>query len=317
MSQKQNIDLLLPPGRVVWGDLYEGKSESMDGRPLTYSNGTPRKDFAFGVAIKKGSEPHWAHTAWGQQIWNFGHAEWPQGQAQRADFAWKIQDGDSTVPTTTGRIPRDMPGYAGHWIVKLSSSIAPRLYKLGPNGPMLWDEVGAIMPGDWVEVYANIASNEQMQKPGVYINHSMVCFRGYDPAGRIQLGPNVAVAGFGSASVGAGVSTTPTGQALGGAPAAPGAAGAPGGMPPPPGTQNALAGGAPPPTVATVQPTPYTPPGLAQAGASTPPPPPGGGAPVQHAPVHVMLPKANGIPYEQYINSGWNDEQLRANGYMQ
>jgi hypothetical protein len=300
MSNDKSIDLLLPPGRIVWGDLYEGRDKSMDGRPLTYSNGTPRKDYSFGIAIPKGPEPHWAHSAWGKQVWDFGHAKWPQGQGQRADFAWKIKDGDSTVPTATGRIPRDMPGHAGHWIVGLSSSIAPRLYKLGPNGPIPFDEPNAIMPGDWVEAYINVASNEQLQKPGLYLNHSMVCFRGYDPAGRIQLGPNVTQAGFGAAQVAAGVSVTPTGNALGGTPAVPA-----GNLPP---------ATAPAPTVATQNPPSYTPPGLAAANTGLPPPPPG--APAQ-APVRVMLPKANGIPYEQWLAQGWTDDTLRGNGYMQ
>lgn len=317
MSQKPTVELLLPPGRLVWGDLYNGRNTDMDGRPLTYKNGPdagkPRVDFGFGIAIKKGAEQHWASTVWGQQIWAFGHAAWPQGQGQRPDFAWKIEDGDSTMPNKKNRRPCDNPGYPGHWIVKPSSSIAPRLYRMGPNNqPVPFPDVDAIQPGDWVEAFVNITSNETLANPGIYINHSMVCWRGLDPDGRFQLGPNPSQAGFGQAAVAAGVSATPQGSAFVGTGATPPS---PGGAP----VNTGPVGTAPPPpTVATAQPPAYTPPGLATAGQGVPPPPGAAAPPVAPtAPVRVMLPKAGGTPYEAYIAGGWTDEQLRMNGYMQ
>lgn len=43
----------------------------------------------------------------------------------------------------------------------------------------------------------------------------------------------------------------------------------------------------------------------------------GPGAGVTPPPARVMLPKANGVAYEEYTKLGWTDEQLVANGYMQ
>ena len=51
----------------------------------------------------------------------------------------------------------------------------------------------------------------------------------------------------------------------------------------------------------------------AQAGPGAPPPTPG--APTT-PPAHVMTPKANGTLYEEYIEAGWNDDQLVEHGFM-
>lgn len=309
MNQKANLELLLPAGRMVWGDLYKGKSTDMDGRPLVYKSGAdmgkPRVDFSFGIAVKKSGERHWAETEWGKQIWAFGHAAWPQGQAQRQDFAWKIEDGDSAIPNKKNRKPCENPGYPGHWIVKLGSSIPPKLYKLGTNGPVLYPDADAIRPGDWIEAYANIASNDTLNNPGIYINHSMVCFRAYDKDGRFAFGPDAGAVGFGTGGLGAGATDAPAGGSSAFAP-------------PPPVTQaNGHTSAPPAPTVATVNPPAYTPPGLAAPTDILPPPPPGTTAAVAPPIGPAMLPKANGIPYEKWIANGWNDMQLRAQGYMQ
>jgi hypothetical protein len=300
-AQKANLDLLLPPGRMVWGDLYKGRATDMDGRPLTYKSGAdagkPRVSFDFGIAIPKAGTTHWAQTEWGKKIWEFGHAQWPQGQAQRPDFAWKIEDGDGTTPNKRGRRAVDNPGYAGHWIVKLASSIAPKLYKMGPNGPVLYADVDAIKPGDWIEAYANIASNDTLNNPGLYLNHSMVCFRAFDKDGRFSFGPDVSQAGFGASGLGASATDVPVGGQSAFSAAVPV-------------VPTAVSFAAP--TVATVNPPPYAPPGL--AAPAVPPAPP---AAPQMPVGPIMLPKANGIPYEQWIAKGWTDETLRQSGYLQ
>lgn len=307
MTQKANLELLLPAGRMVWGDFYKGRTTDMDNRPLIYKTGPdagkPRTSFDFAVAIPKNGTTHWAQTEWGKKIWEFGHAQWPQGQGQRTDFAWKIDDGDSTIPNKKNRKPCDNPGYPGHWVVKLSSSIAPKLYKLGPNGAVLYPDVDAIKPGDWIEAYANIASNDTLANPGIYINHSMVCFRAYDKDGRFVVGPDVSAVGFGAGNLGATATDTPVGGTSAFAPQTQSV----------PGTT--IAGAPPIPTVATINPPAYTPPGLA-ATPGIPPAP--GSVPIVQVPVGpVMLPKANGIPYEQWVAKGWTNDNLRAQGYMQ
>ncbi len=291
---KETLQLLLPPGRMVFGDLYTASDKDGQGNLRTTRDGKPKSTYDFGIAIPKNGTTHWAQTEWGKQVWEFGHREWPGGQGQRQDFAWKIKDGDSTVPSKSGRKPCENTGWPGHWVVVLSSAIAPRLYRIGANGqPEPFIEPEAIQPGDWIEVYASVASNGNLQNPGIYMNHSMVCFRGYDAGGRIVSGPRVENAGFGAAAAPSTVQAFPGGAGMGAPVAAPTAAITP----------------------ATAPTAPYAPQGLAApVGIPTPPAPPA--APVVHA-GPVMLPAANGVPYEAYRSAGWTDEQMRTAGYLQ
>lgn len=76
-------------------------------------------------------------------------------------------------------------------------------------------------------------------------------------------------------------------------------------LPPPP----------PAPIASVPAPTPLVPnPAFLQVpgGAPAVPPPPGAPA----APARVMLPGANGVPYESYIAQKWTDQMLIANGMM-
>lgn len=295
---KETLQLLLPPGRMVFGNLYTASDKDGQGNLRLTREGKPKMTYDFGIAIPKAGSTHWAQTEWGKQIWEFGHKEWPNGQGQRQDFAWKIKDGDSQVPSKSGRKPCENTGWPGHWVVILSSSIAPRLYRIGANGqPEAFVEPDAIMPGDWIEAYINVASNGNLQNPGVYLNHSMVCFRGYDAAGRIVQGPRVENAGFGAAQVGASVQAAPGGVGMGAVPA-------------PMAT--------PPVTAATATTPPYTPAGVqAPAGVpAVPGAPPAPSIAVAPPAGPVMLPAANGVPYEAYRQAGWTDEQMRTAGYL-
>src|SRR5215213_4439762 len=114
----------LPVGRVVQGNLYKGNDKDADGNPLLVKSGPnmgqPRLDFYFAVAIAKGAEQHWATTPWGSEIWATGHAAFPNVASSPA-FAWKVKDGDSTIPNKKGKKPCDQTGFRGHWIVSLSS----------------------------------------------------------------------------------------------------------------------------------------------------------------------------------------------------
>ena len=77
-----SINLTLPVGRVVLGNLYKGNSTDIDGKPLVVKQGAnagqPRINFFFAVAIPKSGEQHWSQTAWGQQIHSVGITAFPQ-----------------------------------------------------------------------------------------------------------------------------------------------------------------------------------------------------------------------------------------------
>ncbi len=298
MSEAKQI--LTPTGRLVWGSLYEPQTKDADGKPLVIKNGPdagkPTQRFAFGLAIRK--EPghtHWSQTAWGALIWATGHAAFPM-QAQRPDFAFKVQDGDSVVPNKNGKKNADKEGYAGHWILSFSSSYAPRTYNADGSAPIA--EPGAIKCGYYVQVAGSVAGNDSTQNPGVYLNHNMVALQGY--GAEIVSGPDPSAVGFGQGPAPAGMSAAPV-AAMAAPPAVPGV---PAAAPPPP--PAAVPAAAPPAPVAVV---PH--PAILGAPAAPPPPPP---PPPAAGP--VMTAKANGATYAQMVAAGWTDATLRQHGYL-
>ena len=338
MAQKVNITS--PVGRIVMGSLYDPSTTDAEGKPLVVKTGPnagqPRVNYFFALAIPKGAEPHWAHTPWGQQIWNVGNQAFPNA-AQSPAFAWKIEDGDSQIPNKKGRKPCDNEGWRGHWILKFSGGFAPKVYQQEGAGYVQVMQKDFCKPGYFVEVAFSVDGNGSQSQPGVYINHSMVCFRAYGP--EISFGPDVASAGFGQSALPVGASMTPPAgaipmpQAPAAAPAAyapPALPGAPVGYAPPPVPAGvpqipgvapaplAPAGSVPMPSApvpGAPAPIPVTPnPGFVQV----PPPAPAPMAPppAPSIPVRQMTPAAQGVTYESYVAAGWSDAQLVQNGLM-
>lgn len=288
---KVTQDFCLPPGRLVWGNIYQMRERRGDnGQPKLGADGQPMRACSFGVAIKKGSEQQWAQTPWGMKLYSVGQQGFPTGQYQHPSFAWKVTDGDSTIPNKAQKRPCDQEGYPGHWIVSCSTSAAPpKTYQLDDRGqPVLWPQVDAINPGDYVEVFISVTDNAPAQSPGVYINPVMVCFRGYGP--RIFSGPDVTVAGFGQAPAPVGASAAP----LAAMPA----------MAPTPPLPAPVAAPPMPPAPVAVAPNPaFTAPPMPPA----PPAPPAG---------PQMTAAAQGRTYQQYRDAGWTDDQMRAQGLL-
>lgn len=325
MSKRVNITS--PVGRIVMGSLYDPSTTDAEGKPLVVKTGPnagqPRVNYFFALAIPKGTEPHWAHTPWGQQIWNVGNQAFPNA-AQSPAFAWKIEDGDSQIPNKKGRKPCDNEGWRGHWILKFSGGFAPKVYQQEGAGYVQVTQKDFCKPGYFVEVAFSVEGNGSQSQPGVYLNHSMVCFRAYGQ--EITFGPDVASAGFGAAPLPAGASMTPPAGAIP-MPQAPAAAPAayvppapvPAGVPQIPGVAPAPlvpAGSVPmpyAPAPGAPAPIPVTPnPGFVQV----PPPAPMAPPPAPAAPVRQMTAAAQGIPYESYVAQGWTDAQLVQNGLM-
>lgn len=325
MAQKVNITS--PVGRIVMGSLYDPSTTDAEGKPLVVKTGPnagqPRANYFFALAIPKGAEPHWAHTPWGQQIWNVGNQAFPNA-AQSPAFAWKIEDGDSQIPNKKGRKPVDNEGWRGHWILKFSGGFAPKVYQQEGAGYVQVTQKSFCKPGYFVEVAFSVEGNGSQSQPGVYLNHSMVCFRAYGQ--EITFGPDVASAGFGAAPLPVGASMTPPAGAIPmpQAPAAAPAAYAPPalpGVPQIPGVAPAPlapAGSVPMPSApvpGAPAPIPVTPnPGFVQV----PPPAPAPMAPppAPAAPVRQMTAAAQGVTYEAYVAAGWSDAQLVQNGLM-
>lgn len=280
-------EILTPPGRFVVGNLYQPNDKDAEGKPLVVKSGPnagqPRVEYLVGIAIPKGTEQHWSQTTWGAAIWKEGHTAFPQ-QAQAPTFAWKVKDGDSTIPNRRGRKPCENEGWPGHWVLFFSGGYQPKIYDA--KGTTLLAEPGVVKPGHYIQVFGSVASNNSQQQAGVYLNHGAVAHAGFGK--EIEQGRDYSQVGFGQAALPAGASATPLAQMV---------------APVPPAAAAAL----PPPPPVAVVPNPAI-----LGGAPLPPPPPA----APPAPVRQMTAKAAGTTYEQFIGSGWTDETLIAHGYM-
>ncbi len=305
-----------PPGRMVYGSVNNAQpKKNNDGTPKLDKNGQPMLSFNFGVAFAKGAERHWAETPWGALIWATGHADWPNGEAQRTDFAWKVIDGDSQVPGKPhmgkpGRKPCDKEGFKGHWVVSFSSVQAPRAFTMvEPSGQILGrarelqpHEVAMVAPGHYIEVQGSTVGNKA-QSPGLYMNPSGICLRGFGTP--IVSGPEVDAGAFGQGAAPVGMSTTlPQGMA----PQPPAAAPAASYIPPAPGAVAPVVPASVPAPNLVPNPAVLSVPGVPAAPVAAPPVPPAPPA------ARVMSAKAGGATYEQFVALGWTDAMMAAEG---
>lgn len=299
---------LTPVGRIVQGDVFEPQTKDQQGNALTVKSGPnagqPTQRFFVALAFAK-TDP--AFAAFYQQLVSTARAAWPQlfdanGNCTHPRFSWKIMDGDGV--DDNGKPNNTKEGFAGHWVVKFSSSFPLKAFYAGRYAPQ--DQIQdkhAIRRGYFVRIGGTVEGNGNQQKPGIYVNLNMVELVALGP--EIVSGPDAASV-FGAAPVGA---LPPGAQALP-------AAGAPAGaMPAPAGSPAAMALPASAPPAAAVAPSPSV--AVAPKPAFTAPPLPGVTA-APPAPVYQMTAKANGATRDQFINSGqgWTDELLRQHGYM-
>jgi hypothetical protein len=188
-----------------------------------------------------------------------------------------------------------------------------------------------------MEVAFSVDGNGQQNNPGIYLNHSMVCFRGFGQ--EIQFGPNVEEAGFGASPLPAGASAVPLASsvALPGMP--PPAAPAPPPMavqpnpgflqvpqpnpttvvPGVPASSQPIVHGAtsfyPPPSTTYPNASPVAPGAVTAYPSNVPPAPPMAPAPPA-APSYRMTEKAAGATREAFLAAGWDDARLIQQGFM-
>jgi hypothetical protein len=294
MSNDKYTYFTTPAGRYVSGSIDIPKTKDHKGNPKMIKHGPdagkPTQSFDFGIAIPKIPGVDWRQTEMGQKVHAAAAKAWPNGQFNLPGFSWKITDGDSTIPNTKMKRPCDSEGYPGHWVIYFSSNKAPQTVN---NDGKVQIDPKSIKKGDWIQVAGSTCGNNDTDKPGMYMNHSIVSFQwAGDP---ITSGPDPSTLGFGATPAPAGVSTVPTGSFTAPAPTAPVAA-APVAAAPAPAM-------APAPAAPTAV-VPHT--GILNPAPAAPPPPTG----------PVMTAKANGAKYEDFIKNGWNDATLRQHGYI-
>jgi hypothetical protein len=314
------IPFTTPAGRLVLGSLYKPNDKDAKGNQLVYKTGADagkaRVDFFFAIAIPKTpGQSHWGQTEWGAKIWQAGHAFQPQA-GNMPSFHWKVEDGDSRVPNENGKIPANREGYPGNWILKFSGGYAPQIYNLigaaDPSNAPALTTPNAINLGDFVQVFGNVVGNGATgMQAGVYLNHRGVALAGYGQ--RIISGPDVTAMGFGGAPLPAGASLTPPGGFV-----PPEVPGAPAILPAfaPPSLASPPTFAAPAPATAPTQPNYSFLGGIVGAGAQTQMPAAPPQMPTPPPAARVMLPAANGIPYEAYRAQGWTDAALVQHGMM-
>lgn len=334
-------------GRLVQGSVLTGSDKDSKGNDRITktgpNKGQPYTSYFMAVAYRK-DDPNW--PAFYAQIYNEGRTGYPQyfgadGRPTHPRFTFKIADGDGI--DDDGKPNNTKEGFAGHWVVKFSSSFAPKLWD-ALTGQYCVDP-GRVKRGWFVSVMGNIKPNIGSDVPGVYINHTGVVLVAYGP--EIVSGPDVAAmhAASGQQALPQGATLTPPmptpgmGMPPQGGPQGPGA-----GMPPPqqqyaPPPQGAGAGMPPPPQQQGMAPPPqlqYQAPPQQQGMAPPPQLPPQQGMPQNHAfvqnaigagglpppplqqqgPMYAITPL--GAPYtrEQYHAAGYTDAVLLAEGRM-
>lgn len=361
----QKIEFLSPVMRMVQGDPFEAQTKDMQGAPLTIKSGPnagqPTQRYFCAGAIPK-NDP--AFPAFYAMMVNAARTGFPtlfdaNGNCLARDFSWKLADGDSMQVSRPGEIPNaKKEGFPGHWVIKFSSSFPPRVFYMNKYDPRdAITDPKVLRRGYYIRVAGTMEANMNPQKPGLYMNLSMVEFCGIGT--EIVSGPDAgAIFGGNAAQLPAGAQPLPM-NAGNGQPMMPGAMPGlpqPGGMPTVQPGQTSLpaAGGFGAPGAqpfATPAHQQYAPaagvpsmpspggmpagPGMVvqphagyMQGPGTAAPPVAGGAlpgmpmmPQQQmlppAVAHVMLPAAQGHTYEALRQMGYTDEFMRANAMMQ
>jgi len=276
-------DSYLLAGRQVQGSLSDPNTKNKEGQPLLNKDNSPRCEFFIGLAVPKNS-PEW--PAFIQAITAAAQNGHPQAM-NAPGFSWKWFDADTLVDTQ-GVPYSAREGFAGNYIVKLSTGFAP-MCCTALDGPLHEIPAINIKRGDYLQVGWSTAPNTSSQSPGVYINLHQVQLIGYGP--EIKSGPSIQETFNQPVALPAGASATPVG--------------------PSPVTPVA-------PPVAPVTPvTPVAPP-VAPVAPVTPnpavmePPPPTVAAPYTMSPAAV----AAGITYEALKGKGWSDEQMNQHGHI-
>lgn len=201
------IEIKFPTGRLVGGSLYKGRTTDAQGEKLLFKTGAnaggDRTDFYFGVAIEKKTETHWNQTEWGRVIWGVAHTEF-KAAADSPHFAWKVTDGDSTIPNKAGNAPAQRQGYKGHWVLNFAGTNRPKVVKT--DGTLLLDD-SYVNLGDYVRVLGSVKDNRPAPTPGIYLNYAFVAFRARGET--IAYGVDPTSINFGDDALPIGASTTP------------------------------------------------------------------------------------------------------------
>ena len=217
-------EFLTPVGRLVQGDPFEAQTKNMQGQPLMTQSGQPTQRYFIAVAFPKmvNGQPNAEFAALWQKLEATGRAGFPGLNLlppwdPACRFSWKVMDGDGV--DDNGKPNANKEGFAGQWVVKFQSSFAPRCFHAGHYAPHEQiQDPKLIKRGYFVRVAGTVEGNGNAQKPGIYVNLSMVELAGQGP--EIVSGPDAASIFGGNpvAQLPAGATPLPMHAAAGGLP---------------------------------------------------------------------------------------------------
>lgn len=178
---------VLCQGRIVWlagKTPFEGaQRKDATGRLMADSKGEPMMQYGFGLAVPKpGPQSTPDEVKNFNDMWTAIQSEaltlYPSGQVPPG-FSFKYKDGDGV--DHNGKPFASRPGYAGHLVFALTTSLPLKFYKY--EGGAYVQVTTGIKCGDYVQVQVNVKGHlpkpGTQGKPGLYLNPNLTLFLGY------------------------------------------------------------------------------------------------------------------------------------------
>ena len=288
-AKPEQIAILIEGARLVKGHPITMQQKLKDDVPVfkdAPTNLVPSMQTFFAIAVPKIAGQDWKDSVWGQQIVAKAALDYPGGDYNIATFAWKVDDGDCTVPNQNGNIISEYEGYPGNWIIRCTTGFAISSFNVGAYSPT--DQIvdaNAIKNGDYCNVVLQVGGNFA-QSRGMYLNpHIFVLTRAGEAIASGTSGPSAA-AFFGGAGAAPAPLATPAATA-----AAPVIA-------PPAVTTAPPVAIVVPPAAAPIAPAPDF---LNNAAGMAPPP---------AAPAESYNVNGETCTKEQLLAGGWNEAQI-------
>lgn len=184
---QHNIKLTSPRGRYVQGSPWTPNTTDQNGQPLVVKTGPnagqPTQEWFMAVAYRKDDPETMPYLL---KLGTLAAVTWPAFFPSGAQgvfpfgcthprFSFKIKDGDGV--DDNGKPNRDKPGFAGCYVVTYSTRIqAPGVWQ-EPNFAEM-DRVNdqrQLPRGYYVRISHTADTNENDQRPGLYVNLDKVC----------------------------------------------------------------------------------------------------------------------------------------------
>ena len=178
--QQSNGNNVMVQGRLVWvtgPSMFEGKQKTdfNTNQPVFGQDGSPVKEYGFGLAVPKVDPKTGQNTEEFTKLWQALHQEaftlFPNGKVP-PNFSMKFKDGDGI--DHNGKSFADREGYAGHIVLACTTQIPIKFFRFEGGNNILVND--GIKCGDYVNVQLNIKAHpaKAQGKAGLYVNPSAV-----------------------------------------------------------------------------------------------------------------------------------------------